>query len=123
MKRSITLSVVLQEYVLHYFHGDINLRGSISQCHELFVVCSWQCLLSISILQIIRVLSGLIATVYLDPFLGSGSVAAVASACSFKVVFQALCGVNYNPGFGASSRLCGKYLELSSITRLALNKW
>lgn len=41
----------------------------------------------------------------------SGSVAAVASACLFKVAFRALCGVVYKPVFG-------KYLDLSSITRL-----
>ncbi|KAF2597790.1 hypothetical protein F2Q68_00007708 [Brassica cretica] len=32
-----------------------------------------------------------------DVFSNSGSVAAVASACSFRVVFQALCGVFTNP--------------------------
>ncbi|KAG2276499.1 hypothetical protein Bca52824_059054 [Brassica carinata] len=34
----------------------------------------------------------------------SGSVAALASACSFRVAFQALCGVNYKPGFGGFAR-------------------
>lgn len=47
-----------------YFLSDINRRGGISQCHELSVGCSWQCLLSISILQVIRVLSGSVAAVY-----------------------------------------------------------
>ncbi|KAH0858230.1 hypothetical protein HID58_086491 [Brassica napus] len=51
----------------------------------------------------------------------SGSVAAVASACSFRVAFQALCGVNYKPGFGGFARSLGKYLDLPSIARLALH--
>ncbi|WZZ87540.1 hypothetical protein YC2023_116119 [Brassica napus] len=50
-----------------------------------------------------------------------GSVAAVASACSFRVAFQALCGVNYKPGFGGFARSLGKYLDLPSIARLALH--
>ncbi|CAF2143644.1 unnamed protein product [Brassica rapa] len=51
----------------------------------------------------------------------SGSVAAVASACSFRVAFHALCGVNYKPGFGGFARSRGKYLDLPSIARLALH--
>ncbi|KAF2575385.1 hypothetical protein F2Q70_00002356 [Brassica cretica] len=51
----------------------------------------------------------------------SGSVAALASACSFRVAFQALCGVNYKPGFGGFARSRGKYLDLPSIARLALH--
>lgn len=48
-------------------------------------------------------------------------MAIVASAYSFRVVFQALCVVNYSPDFGVFAMSRGKYLEFPSIARLAFN--
>ncbi|KAF3495625.1 hypothetical protein DY000_02056911 [Brassica cretica] len=61
------------------------------------------------LIWVLMVLGGLLKSlssqcVEPDCFRISGPVAAVASVCSFRVAFQASCGVNYKPDFGGDCK-------------------